>query len=214
MEPNEAADQIREAAEAKEHSPAGNEKFRSRAAVFIAVRAMLLAITSLGGGNAAKEMTNNNIHASDTWSFYQAKNVRQTAYKLAVEGLETQLQIHQNALSPEARESIQKRIGDYRRTLARYEDEPDPEQPNDPLKGDGKKQLKARAIHFEEERDLAMRRDPNFDFAEALFQIAIVLGSVAILSLSRWILNLSLALGAVALVLMFNGFFLFLPLPF
>ena len=87
--------------------------------MIIAVLAMLLAITSMGGGNAAKEIANNNIHASDTWSFYQPRNVRQTAFKLAAEGLEIHLQIHQNSLSPEARESIQKRIGDYRRTVAR-----------------------------------------------------------------------------------------------
>ena len=68
----EAAEQIAEARES------ADESFKNRAALSIAFMAMLLAITSLGGGNAAEDMANNNIHASDTWAFYQAKSIRQT----------------------------------------------------------------------------------------------------------------------------------------
>ena len=57
-------------------------------------------------------------------------------------------------------------------------------------------------------------QDTNFDFAEALFQIAIVLASVAILSYLRVILKLSIALGVIAAALMLNGFFLLVRLPF
>jgi hypothetical protein len=207
MEPSEAADQIRETAE-REGARAEVDRFRSRAAVVIAVLAMLLAIASMGGGNAAKEMTNSNIRASDTWAFYQAKAMRQTAFKLAADELEAQLAIHGDGLPETARKAVRGKIDAYRQSVARYDDEPDPQSPHDPLRGEGKKQLKARAAQFEEERDRAMRRDPNFDLSEALCQIAIVLGSVAILSLRRWVLGLSVGLGIVALVLMINGFLL------
>jgi hypothetical protein len=73
--------------------------------------------------------------------------------------------------------------------------------------------LTARAKHFEAERDRAQRQDPNFDFAEALFQIAIVLASVAILAHSRMTLVVSLISGAAAAALMLNGYFLFVALP-
>ncbi|HYW89460.1 MAG TPA: DUF4337 family protein, partial [Chloroflexota bacterium] len=63
-------------------------------------------------------------------------------------------------------------------------------------------------------RDRAARQDPNFDFAQALFQISIVLGSVSIVATSRRLLVLGLALGAVATVLMLNGFLLVFELPF
>jgi len=56
--------------------------------MIIAVLAMLLAIASLGGQNATKEMLNATILASDTWAFYQAKNIRQTDMRLAAEQLE------------------------------------------------------------------------------------------------------------------------------
>src|SRR5215831_18895007 len=87
----DAADAIQDAAEEQR---AGNERFRRRAAVCIGVLAMLLAISGLGGGNATKEMLNANIQASDTFAFYQAKNIRQTSNQLAADALETELAAH------------------------------------------------------------------------------------------------------------------------
>jgi len=73
--------------------------------------------------------------------------------------------------------------------------------------------LLAKAQHFDELRNHAQEQDPNFDFAEALFQISIVLGSVSIVATARWLLGISLVLGGIATVLMLNGFFLFMHLP-
>jgi Domain of unknown function (DUF4337) len=200
----EAAEQIAEARES------ADEKFKNRAALIIACMAMLLAITSLGGGNAAEDVANNNIHASDTWAFYQAKSIRQTALKVAADGLEADLRANPS-MPPDARDFVQKKIDEYRSTAARYEDEPDAGDPANPLKGEGRKQLSARAQDFEKQREEASKRDPNFDFSEALFQIAIVLASVAILADSRLVLRLSLVMGAAATLLMLNGYFLLLP---
>jgi hypothetical protein len=200
----EAAEQIAEARDA------GDEKFKNRAALIIAFMATLLAITSLGGGNAAEDVANHNIHASDTWAFYQAKSIRQTSLRVAADGLEADLRANPN-MPPEAREFVQKKLEEYRATAARYEDEPDRDDPENPLKGEGRKQLNARARDFESQRERAQKQDPNFDFSEALFQIAIVLASVAILASSRFVLRVSLVVGLVATLLMLNGYFLLLP---
>lgn len=213
MEASDAAEHIVELNEGGE-GRAEDEKFRSRVALTIAFMAMLLAITSLGGGNAAEDIMNNNIQASDTWAFYQAKSIRQTANRLAAEQLEADLLMNQNSLSPEARQEVQRKIDKFKETADRYENEPDKNDPQNPLKGEGRQQLSARAKNFEEQRDHAQRQDPNFDFAEALFQIAIVLASVAILAMSRLIFKVSLVVGALAFVLMLNGYFLFFTLPF
>src|SRR5712691_4144632 len=165
----DAADAIREAAEER----ARTERFRQRAAVVIGLLAMLLAITGLGGANATKEMLNANIQASDTWSFYQAKNIRQTSNQLAADELKVLL-LTQPTLSAEARAQIQRRIDDFQATVARYESEPST--------GEGKQELLARAQGFEQRRDRAGQQDPNFDFSQALYQIAIVLGSVSIVA--------------------------------
>lgn len=205
----EPAEQIVEARAASE----ADERFRSRAALVIAFMAMLLALTSLGGGNAAEDIFNYNIQASDTWNFYQAKNIRQTSYRLAADALEAELVKGGDTLAPDARTALQRKMDEYRATADRYEDEPDATDPADPLKGEGKKQLRARAQDFERQRERAQRQDPNFDFSEALFQIAIVLASVAILATSRPLLWLSIVVGLSATFLMLNGYLLFLDLP-
>src|SRR5215213_11690744 len=200
----EAAEQIAEARES------ADESFKNRAALSIAFMAMLLAITSLGGGNAAEDMANNNIHASDTWAFYQAKSIRQTSLRTAADSFEAELLANPN-MPADARDFMRKKVEEYRSTADRYEDEPDREDPGDPLKGEGRKQLTARAKDFEAQRERAQKQDPNFDFAEALFQIAIVLASVSILAGSRMILRVALATGVAATLLMLNGYFLLVP---
>lgn len=202
MEASDAAEQILDINDGGEKSE--DDKFRARAALLIAFMAMLLAITSLGGGNAAEDIMNYNIQASDTWAFYQAKTIRKTNTELAADALEQQLM--SQSLSPEQRQAMEKKMADYRATASRYESEPD--------KGEGRKELSVKALEFTKQRDLAMKQDPNFDFSEALYQIAIVLASVAILATSRKILYVALVAGALATLLMLNGYFLFFELPF
>jgi hypothetical protein len=214
MEASEIADQLREAVEEERASAATVDRFKTRAAIAIAIMATLLTIASLGGDNAMTTLIDANIHASDTWAFYQAKNVRQTANDLAANELEITLLTQGAGMTEEARQQVQQRIDRYRATVARYESEPDPNDPTNPLKGEGKKELMARAQDWESKRDEAQLQDPNFDYSIALFQIAIVVGSVSIISVNRRLLGLALVAGAVATLLMINGYFLFFELPF
>jgi hypothetical protein len=200
----DATDASEAITEATGEGRAHDEHFRRRAAIVIGILAMLLAIAGLGGGNATKEMLNANIQASDTYAFYQAKNIRQTSNQLAADQMESLLLAQ--PLSDDARRDIQTRIDRYRATVARYESEP--------ATGDGKRELLQKAQAFEQRRDRAARQDPNFDFSQALFQIAIVLGSVSIVAASRQLLLLGIGLGGVATVLMLNGFLLLFDLPF
>lgn len=211
MDATEASELISELKEDRAEAEQ-SEKFRNRAALLIAILAMLLAIGSLGGGNATDDMVAGNIKASDTWAFYQAKNVRQTSYKLAADQLE--LQLADPALTGEARKAVQARLDKYRETITRYDDEPDPAAPGDSLRGEGKKQLAAQARSYERMRENANERDGNFDYSEVALQLAVVLGSVAILATSRAILMMSMVLGVIGAVLLINGFALLFPLPF
>jgi Domain of unknown function (DUF4337) len=213
MDASDVADHIREAVEAERAERREDERFRTRAAILVGVLAMLLAIASLGGENATKELINANIHASDTWAFYQAKTIRQTVNEIAANELEAALVLHRASLAEDIVPQLQQRIDRYRATIARYESEPDPSDQTNPLKGEGKQELMARARAWEAKRQHAQAQDPNFDYAVALFQIAIVLGSVAIVAGSRRIFALSLVMGVVATLLMLNGFLLFLALP-
>ena len=210
MDSQDAADLISELAEDKAEQ-ADAERFRGRAALLIAMLAAVLAIGGMGGGNATDDMIASNIGASDTWAFFQAKNIRQTAYEIAVEEIDTALL--EPGLAPAQRERLEARKADYVATIARYDSEPDPEAPDDPLRGEGKAQISARALDFEAQFATASERDNNFDLAEICLQLALVLGSVAILALNRPVLIASAALGAVGTVLTLNGFLLLIPLP-
>ena len=178
--------------------------FKQKAAIVIAVFAMLLAITGLGGQNAGKDTLNNNILASNAYNFYQAKNMRQTSLQLAADELELAWAATPG-LSDDAKAALQKKLADYKATIARYETEPST--------GEGKKELLDRARAHEEARDHAMRQDPYFDYAEALLQIAIVLISVSIVAGVSWLAWLGGALGLMGGLLTLNGFLLLVAVP-
>jgi hypothetical protein len=202
MDSTDAADLIAEIHEDRAENEAA-EGFRNRAALLIAVLAAVLAVGGLGGGNATDDMIENNIKASDTWAFYQAKNVRQTMYRIEAEKLKASLAA--GTVAAGERPAAAARLKEFEATIARYDSEPDP---TDPSKGEGKKELSAKAKGYEAAFEQAAQRDNNFDFAEVLLQLALVLGSVAILAVNRWILILSAALGAAGALLTLNGFLL------
>lgn len=180
------------------------DRFKQRAAILIAVLAMILAITALGGSNAGKEAVNNNVFASNFYSFFQAKNARQTSYQLAAEEIELAW-LNDAGLSETAKQALKAKAEAYRKTVARYESEPET--------GEGKKELLARAKEFESKRDHALKQDPYFDYAEALLQIAIVLISVSIVAEIGWLVFVGGLLGAAGTLLMLNGFFLIVEIP-
>lgn len=186
-------------------------RFRNRAALMIAILAAVLAVAGLGGGNATDDMIYNNIRASDTWAFFQAKNIRQTAYEIAIVEIEGDLA--EPGLTPDRRATMERQLAEHRATIARYDSEPDPAAPNDLLRGEGKRQLRAQAESYQAAREIAQQRDDNFDMAEVFLQLALVLGSIAILALNRAILILAAGLGTVGTLLMANGFLLLVPLP-
>jgi hypothetical protein len=180
------------------------DQFKTRAAIVIAFFAMCLAITGLGGANATKEAFNNNILASNFFSFFQAKNIRQTSYQLAADELELSLQGNP-ALPAEARKAIEAKVEAYKKTIARYESEPETRE--------GKTELIARAREHETLRDRALKQDPYFDYSEALLQIAIVLVSVAIVASLPWLAYFGGLLGLVGMLLGLNGFLLLVEIP-
>jgi hypothetical protein len=180
------------------------DRFKQRAAIVIAVFAMLLAITGLGGQNATKEAINENVLASNNFSFFQAKNARQTSYVLAANELELAWATSAS-ISDEAKATLRKKLDDYRKTIARYESEPST--------GEGKKELLARALDHTAKRDRALKQDPYFDYAEALLQIAIVLISVSIVADAIWLAFLGGGLGLIGTLLMINGYLLLVEIP-
>ena len=111
MEAHEASEMIEES-----H---GHGDGKNRTALTISILAMVLAISSLGGSNAGKEITQENILAANSYAFYQAKSIRQTSLKIAVSDLEIQL-LREPGMPAAAKEAIQKKVEDYKKTIERY----------------------------------------------------------------------------------------------
>lgn len=181
-----------------------SDTFKQRAAVAIAVFAMVLAICGLGGGNATKDAVNNNVEAANTFAFYQAKNARQTSYLLAADQIELGF-LADPALPAARREALEKKVADYRATVTRYE--------SDPRTNEGKKELLVKANKHVVDRDHALKQDPYFDYAEALLQIAIVLISVSIIANLPWLAFFGGGIGILGIFFTINGFLLLVPVP-
>lgn len=168
-------------------------------AIYIGLLAVILAISGVGGGNATKDATAGNIEAANTWSFFQAKNIRRHEIRLQISEFEVLLATQPGLPAP-ARAMIDERIAKLKKDEARYTSEPET--------GEGTQELSVKARELEQKRDLAMRKDPYFDYGQALVQIAIVLASVSIITGGTVLLGLSgvLAIGGVLSTL--NGFLL------
>jgi hypothetical protein len=171
------------------------ERGARRIALLIAALAAVLAIVQTIGDNAAKDAVKYNIDASNLWSFYQAKTIRQTSVRTAAEMLEVEL----DGLPPERKEAVGKRLEAWRATAARYESEPET--------GEGRKELVARAKAAEEVRDRALATDNMYDIASAALQLAIVLASASVVIGVSWLAWAAGGLGLLGLVFAVIGWF-------
>lgn len=187
------------------------EEFRVRGGFIIAALAVLLAIAALLGNNVEQDVLRYSIEAADAYSFFQAKNIRQTDYKLALDTLKL---AEANTLSAEQKTVIEAQKKNYSDTIARYDSEPDPNDPDNPIKGEGKKELLARARYIEQQRLIASERDNNYDYASVLLQISIVVASASIIVVSRPLMLAALGIAGIGILFILNGFFLIVPLPF
>jgi len=157
-----------EHAEHVEHAAHGGNK---KIALLISVLALFLAFSEMLGKSAQTEGISLNIKASDTWNFFQAKTIRQTAIRTAAEGAAAQ---SIGITDPQVKAAIDKQVEAWKSTVARYE--------SDPKEGDGRKELRKQAEHYEHERDTQLARYHHYEVASAAFQIGIVLASATIIT--------------------------------
>jgi hypothetical protein len=156
-----------EHAEHAEHAAHSNKKI----ALLIAVLALFLAFSETLGKSAQTTAITLNVTSNDLWAFFQAKTIRMTVLSTASDQLQVVADTSENAAG---KATMLKTIDGWKKTAARYNDEPDT--------GEGRKQLSARAKEAEHQRDEALARYHNFEFASAAFQIGIVLASATIIT--------------------------------
>jgi hypothetical protein len=170
--------------------------FNRRIALLIAVLALFLSFSETLGKSAQTEAIDANVKSSDTWAFFQAKDIRRTTLNTAAD--QTAL-LAANMADPTAKAAIDKQIEAWRATAARYE--------SDPKTGEGRKELAARAKEQEEERELALAKYHHYELASAAFQIGIVLASAAVITGIVGLAWFGGALGILGLGLLALGLF-------
>jgi ABC-type multidrug transport system fused ATPase/permease subunit len=173
--------------------------FTKRVALITAIFAVILAIASLGGNKAMKEMLLAQQQASDQWAFYQAKVIREHLYRSHKMHLEADLIERAGSMKPEARKRIEGTLKKMAEEEARYNQE--------------KKEIEKEARKLEKERDLYRSKDPFFEFAEVLLQIAIVMSSISILATSHRVFYFAIAAAILGAFFALNGFFLIVQVP-
>jgi hypothetical protein len=184
-----------EHAEHVEHASHGGNK---KIALLISVLALFLAFSETLGKSAQTTAITLNVTSNDLWAFFQAKTIRMTVLRTAAE----QSQVDADNIADEAAKArLLKTIDNWKKTSERYDDEPSTNE--------GRKQLAARAKQAEHQRDEALARYHQYEFASALFQIGIVLASAQVITgmvILGWLSGL---LGIAGL--MFTSFGLWAP---
>jgi hypothetical protein len=163
---------------------------KDRAGWVITVIAALLAVTTYIANGISSQVLTNTMQLNDTWSFYQAKSIKQT--------------IAENARDDAAARRDTKKVQELTARIDRYE--------SDPVKGEGKQELMARARALEADRDEARKHSPWLTFASSTLQLSIVLLSASILAVSMGMFYASIGVGIIGAVLMAQGIWLWFPL--
>jgi len=174
--------------------------FTKKVALVTALFAVCLAIVSLGGNNAMKEMLLTQQQSSNQWAFYQAKVLREHLYRAQKMRLEIDLAVAGSSLSPASRQQMNETLKQFAGEEERYRTE--------------KKEIEQEAKTLEHERDINRAKDPYFDYAEVLLQIAIVMASISILASSTTIFCFALVSAVLGVLMGINGFFLLVHIPF
>jgi hypothetical protein len=157
-----------EHAEHAEHAAHGGNK---KIALLISVLALFLALSETLGKSSQTSAITYNVQSNDLWAFFQAKTIRMTFLSTAAE----QLQIEADRTTdPDGKARLLKTIDGWKKTAARYNDEPETKE--------GRKQLAERAKEAEHKRELALARYHQYEFASAAFQIGIVLASAEVIT--------------------------------
>jgi len=179
-----------EHAEHAEHAAHSNK----RIALLIAALALFLAFSETLGKSAQTSAITYNVATNDLWSFFQAKTIRVTVLTTAAEQLQVELD---RTTDQDGKARLLKTIDGWKKTVARYNDEPETKE--------GRKQLAERAKEAEESRELALARYHQYEFASAAFQIGIVLASAQVITGIAALGWISRMLGAVGLGFMALG---------
>jgi hypothetical protein len=162
----------------KEGAEEIKERWSTYAAISTALMAVFAALGSLTAGHHSNEALIEQIKASDQWSYYQAKGIKAEIAQAIV------LQ-HQTANAEPPAEIKEKQ--------AKYKTD--------------QEEIMKKAHEAEEESQLHLKRHVTIAQSVTLFQIAISISAIAMLTRKKFLWYFSLVLSVIGAVLFFLGNF-------
>ena len=166
-----------------------------KVALIISVLALMLAVSEILGQKAQTQTLQSNIEASNLWAFFQAKTIRKTDYEIFARALKA---IGTGEKDPERQKEFKTTIDEFRATAARLESEPET--------GEGRKELREKALAAQKERDKAGKKHYRFELATGALQIAIVLASASIITSAIALLWAACGMGCLGVIFLIGGF--------
>ncbi len=164
--------------ERAEHREKSEErKFRDRASVLVGIFAVLLAIVHTAAASAQRESMLSSIEASDNFAYMQAKKIRETVLLAAsrMPGLESETRAAE--------------LGEATRLS----------QPD--AAGHGMGQLRAEGSRQRQLSTAKAIASEGYEMGETALQVAIVMLSIAMITMSRQVMWMAGALAGCGLVL-------------
>lgn len=167
---------------------------------YLALATVILALgatlSTLRVGSFSNRSILRQTQASDQWAYYQAKSIKGYLYELQREKLELELKLLGDTGPRNTLNEYEQKIQGYGKKIKKYDEE--------------KTEIQKEAKGLEEQRDLAVRHSMAYGYAVILFQLSILLSSIAALMKKPRVWYLALILGAAGAVYFANGFWLFL----
>lgn len=146
--------------------------------------------TFRGGGLSTKAVLSQS-HASDNWSYFQAKSVKQHTYEMQRDMFKIQVL----EATDKTRDAYQERIAKYDKNVLRYEKE--------------KKSIALQAVTLEAERQRCQDIGAFFGLAVPYLQVGIMLSALAALMKKKPIWMVGCIPGALGLAYFLVGYGLF-----
>ncbi|HXU30602.1 MAG TPA: DUF4337 domain-containing protein [Thermoanaerobaculia bacterium] len=147
-------------------------------ALMVALIATFMAVCNIKDGNICQTMAQQQAKAVDSWSYYQAKSMKQNLAESVLDQLSFQKESSGDRLSPTVATLLDQKIAAYAAKVKKYESEKD--------------EIKATAEGAEAEYERLGLHDDQFDISEAALSIAIALLGVSALTRKKWLVYLAL----------------------
>ena len=160
----------------QEKAHESHDRWSMKIALTTALIAVFAAITGLIAEHKANEALIAQIQSSDQWAYYQAKGVKSEIYNSANEVLAAQ----HLSLPQEKQEKI-----------THYKEE--------------QAEIKAKAEELQNEANRNLAKHSKLSLGITLFQIAIAISAIAILTRRRFLWYISIAFSAAGLIYLLLG---------